>query len=257
MPNCDGHQFVLQLRQQPQAEFIPVIFLSARTTNAHQQEGFESGVDSYICKPIERSQRPTFLSMIKSLLIKSVKCRESLSSSAKDQLTNLHRREAFFEALKRQISLHQRDDEISSIAILDIDHFKLVNDTYGHLVGDKILAKFAGCLTSSLRKSDQVFRYGGEEFVILFPNTSGDTLKLIMARVKKVIKEAAFEKELGITFSSGLAELPIHPQEERCEYFVQLADQALYEAKNTGRNKIMLYNHHEDKIEEADYECKD
>ncbi len=254
MPNCDGHTFVTKLRSLPNSEFIPIIFLSAKTSSLHQQEGYNSGVDNYICKPIERKDRATFLAMIGSLLVRSARQRKTFYESARCKLTDLLRRDAFFEALDQQIALNQRDDLRSSLAILDIDHFKQVNDTYGHLVGDKILKEFASVIKDALRKTDQIFRYGGEEFVILFPNTSGKTLEKAASRVKEAVARTTFVNEIPITFSAGLYELPDTPVESEADNYIELADKTLYEAKRSGRNKILLYESSTSNVKEVKYE---
>jgi diguanylate cyclase (GGDEF)-like protein len=241
MPNCDGFQLVKKIKELPGTEFLPIIFLSARTSPQHQREGFQVGVDNYICKPIERSQRPVFLEMIRSLIDKSARQKELMTASLKDNLTGLFRRDTFYSTLKQFILASSANNSSFSISILDIDHFKKVNDTYGHNVGDAILKEFAAVVKQTLRGSvDQVFRYGGEEFVIVLANVNSSTATTVLERIRTKVKETTFTQNLPITFSAGIYEI-VRGDHDAIEQYVENADKALYEAKRSGRDCIKVF----------------
>lgn len=239
MPEIDGHQLAKQIRTNSNNPLIPFIFLSAKTSLEHQQVGFSSGADQYVCKPIERAQRPVFLAMVDSLANKYKLQKQCLESSALCSLTNLPRRGCFYTALEKATNKLNTNDKKISIVILDIDHFKAVNDNHGHLVGDKILQQFSKVVKDSLRSEDMLFRYGGEEFALILPDADPENINSIIKRIKKNVSEFQFKNNLLITFSGGIYTLPSDVDSTNFESYVEYADTALYEAKNTGRNKTM------------------
>lgn len=122
-----------------------------------------------------------------------------------------------------------------SLGIFDLDYFKKINDKYGHLTGDKILARLAGVLQNNFRKSDIIARFGGEEFVILMPSTKKERARAVFERVRKAIMNEPFLKKYRVTASGGVAQFL---ERDNLERFKQRADKALYRAKELGRNRI-------------------
>lgn len=154
-----------------------------------------------------------------------------------DGLTNLYTRAALEEEL---LSLHQRhhtQQQPYAIMLLDLDHFKRINDTYGHLVGDRVLATLGQTIRSNIRDSDIAARYGGEEFLVVFPSCGSQTA----AQIGEIIKQGLLKAELPFTqpvcFSAGVAS---STERQTLNELIDLADQRLYKAKNTGRNRIIL-----------------
>lgn len=157
-----------------------------------------------------------------------------------DQLTSLFNRRAFEDEIQLHLTNYSENQSASSLLVVDIDHFKLFNDTHGHLVGDKVLAYVAAALKKSVKGTDFVARYGGEEFVVLLPNTKLDEALTVAESLRKKIadRKLSIGKEkkhsLGsITVSVGVSTL--HNSDDRESYFVR-ADEALYRAKSSGRN---------------------
>lgn len=162
--------------------------------------------------------------------------------SITDGLTSLYNRRYFFENIEREFERAKRYKSDLSIAMLDIDYFKKINDTYGHQAGDIVLKDLAQILTKTLRKTDLIFRYGGEEIIILLPETSLHQALIPLERLRKIIAERTIkfaDKEFNYTISIGIAERT--PEIRNNDELISQADEALYRAKNSGRNKIELY----------------
>ncbi|HHJ38799.1 MAG: hypothetical protein AXA67_00530 [Methylothermaceae bacteria B42] len=165
---------------------------------------------------------------------------QALQSAYTDPLTGLYNRTALNDAFQREWKLAQRQRQPLSLLALDIDHFKKINDTYGHAAGDIALIKIAEILRKTVRASDLVFRHGGEEFLVLLNNTGIEGAKLLAERIRKAIaaKDCSdIDPELSITTSIGVASLN-HP-EETPQQLLKRADEALYRAKRNGRNLVV------------------
>lgn len=165
--------------------------------------------------------------------------RQTAEKASRDELTGLYNRRYFSEILHTQISISMASESPLGLLILDIDHFKPVNDTYGHLAGDEILKSFNDIHKNCLRKSDFIARYGGEEFVILLPNADKDTLLGIGERIRNFVKNQVFdhiEKGFYITVSIGATH---YVTGESSESLIKRADDNLYKAKNSGRNQLI------------------
>lgn len=154
----------------------------------------------------------------------------------KDSLTKLYNHNYMYEALDKQISLSNRQNNNLTVIMFDIDNFKKVNDTFGHQIGDLVLRKIADLLTNKLRKSDIVGRYGGEEFLVILPDTDIIGGFIIAEKIRKAVSKIYFEeaKGLNITISGGAVQLKNHDALQ----LVKEADNLLYKAKNEGKNKI-------------------
>ena len=165
-------------------------------------------------------------------------------TSRRDSLTNIYNRRYVFDKLNEIVKLNKIDRQMFSLAIIDIDFFKKVNDTYGHQAGDYILKEFAEILTQSIRTDDILGRYGGEEFVLLLKDTNKQSSAQIIGRILQRIRETSFNfenNEIKITFSCGISELAeIERDILTVERLVNEADRRLYKAKDTGRNRIVI-----------------
>lgn len=170
------------------------------------------------------------------------------AQARQDPLTGLHNRRAFNEQLMQQVKLRIRNPQAvpksMGVIMIDIDKFKLVNDTYGHDAGDAVLVKLAEILKMTTRSEETIARYGGEEFILLAPSTSPDELVLAGERIRKTIElvdiEIASGEHLNITASFGVATLSVPELDGDAAQLVKAADEALYEAKAAGRNRVML-----------------
>jgi len=165
-------------------------------------------------------------------------------TSIRDSLTNLYNRGYVFERLSGLMKIHKKTNILFSLAIIDIDFFKNVNDTYGHQAGDFVLKEFAEILTQSIRTDDILGRYGGEEFILILKGINRKASGQIIERILERVKESVFsyeDKEIKIAFSGGVSDISeIHIESLSVEKLVSLADKRLYKAKNTGRSKIVI-----------------
>ena len=166
--------------------------------------------------------------------------RQALHAANKDALSGVYNRSTFEETLNREVKLAHRYKRSLSVIILDIDNFKNFNDNYGHTLGDKVIKSTASNMSSCIRSTDIVFRYGGEEFVALLSNTSVDGAKLLAERIREKIETSMIQYEennINVTVSLGISQL--NEGEQNASFFSR-ADKALYEAKRTGKNKLCI-----------------
>jgi diguanylate cyclase (GGDEF)-like protein len=154
-----------------------------------------------------------------------------------DPLTGVFNRRVMSDRLASVYGIFQRSSLVSSLLIIDIDQFKSVNDTHGHYVGDKILIKLTKALTDNLRISDSLYRYGGEEFVIIAENTDLQASKVLAEKLRKVIESSIMHKGLEVTISIGVAQIG---SGESMQQWISRADQSLLKAKRDGRNQICI-----------------
>jgi diguanylate cyclase (GGDEF)-like protein len=179
--------------------------------------------------------------MYQERLEESTKRLEQMSQT--DHLTQVANRRHLLDRLSQELSRIRRLGQPLSLAILDVDHFKHVNDTYGHLCGDQVLVQLAGVLKASLRTYDLVGRYGGEEFCLILPNTDLQDALALVERLRCQIAETQFEHgrlKLGITISAGVTCSQGQPEDFRADTLLSQADEALYRAKTSGRNQTEL-----------------
>ena len=174
---------------------------------------------------------------IKKIISAGVDVYKNLSIT--DGLTNLYNKRHFDEILKNETARTKRHKRPLSLIMLDIDYFKKYNDTYGHLEGDEVLTRVGGVIKNSIRDIDSAYRYGGEEFVVILPETLGNDAVILAERVRKSIEEQRFfvnsEEIKNITASFGVTQYQI---KESIEDFVKRADKNMYHAKELGRNRV-------------------
>jgi len=160
-----------------------------------------------------------------------------------DTLTGLHNRRYFEERLGIEAQKSFYSGTPLSLVMVDIDHFKKVNDTFGHTEGDQVLCKTSSLLKNSVRKKDTVARYGGEEFILILPEAGLEASFVIAERIRRLVENTLFElgrAQINITISMGISNFPSHRAKSK-EELVKMADQALYDAKRGGRNKVCIY----------------
>jgi len=234
LPDCDGRHLLIRLRERPGLAALPVIVLTGKGRGAPQTECFALGADAYFEKPVDLN---TLAAAVATRLQRTA---EANREARQDSLTGLPNRAAFREACERARALAQRNREPLSLAILDLDRFKSVNDRHGHLVGDEVLRRVAAILVQTMRVSDVVARWGGEEFVVFFPNTNQKGAIRCLERTLEALRLERFTGENGdnfsVTFSAGVV---LYPEGATLEEAVSAADQLLYLAKVAGRNRIL------------------
>ena len=259
MPKMDGFEVVRRMKADPSLPFIPVIMQTALDSTESMVQGVDAGADDYIAKPInfkELEARVKSLLRIQALQQQLEERERQLSDanerltvmSRTDGLTGLANRRFIEERLHEMWEHGQRLHEPLSIVMCDIDHFKRVNDEYGHQAGDAVLKQFAGTLVSAAREIDRVGRVGGEEFLLILPGTVLDAAVTFAERVRENV--AAHEFDIGDgrilhrTMSCGVAAFP-HPAIASQHALVKAADDALYVAKETGRNRVVRFDSRE------------
>ncbi|GIV98141.1 MAG: hypothetical protein KatS3mg057_2798 [Herpetosiphonaceae bacterium] len=234
MPNCTGLELAAVIRQQPAYVGIPIVFLSAETDFDKQLAAMQMGGDDFLTKTIQPDQ---LVSAVTSRAQRSIVLRSLMTT---DSLTGLLNHTSFKERLALELARAQRLSTPLAFALIDIDHFKSVNDTYGHPTGDRVLRSLARLLTQRLRKTDAVGRYGGEEFGVILPSTTGamafkilHELHIGFARIRHPSERGDF----SVTFSCGIATFPEYQDAISLN---DAADKALYEAKRRGRDQVVL-----------------
>ncbi|MBX9940035.1 MAG: diguanylate cyclase [Candidatus Obscuribacterales bacterium] len=244
MPGVTGFEVCRMLRQIPRWQDLPIIFLTGQTGVEARLEAFRSGGDDYLPKPVVNEE---LLTRVKVRLDRS---RMLKDRSDKDTTTGLLLRRAFSEQLGAILAEAQRLKTTFAICLLDVDHFKKVNDTYGHLAGDKVLAGLGQLLSRRFRVDDLRGRWGGEEFMLAFRRETKATMHLAVHRVLEEFRQITFTGDKGEefcnSFSGGIAEYPLDGNS--VFELVKVADARLYMAKKRGRNQIVIDD--EENIEE-------
>jgi two-component system, cell cycle response regulator len=243
MPGIDGLEVCRRVRARSSQPYIYMMLLTVKDKVGNLVEGLESGADDYLTKPFHpqelRARLRVGLRML-DLESRLVEARESLRFKAShDSLTTIWNRGAIIEMLERELSRARRDGSSVGILLADIDHFKRVNDTRGHLVGDEVLRAITGRLKSEVRSYDSVGRYGGEEFLILLPGCDNPKLTTKAEQLVKVVERSSIGTSTGtvaVTISIGGIASGDCPHAE-VNKLLRAADTALYRAKIAGRNR--------------------
>lgn len=235
MPDMDGYDVLRLLRENSDTAEIPIIFVTGKDSVEEEGYGLELGAVDYITKPI----RPSIVkARVKTHITLKQQYDQLMGMATHDQLTGLYNRHFLSDTLSKKVSQANRHNEGLLVIMVDIDHFKNINDTFGHLKGDRILKAVADILGESARREDTVARFGGEEFVLVLDNcTVGDAL--IKAEGLRGKIEALHPEGIAVTASFGVARLDEYIQ--RYEDLLKNADTALYAAKEEGRNRVIFY----------------
>jgi two-component system, cell cycle response regulator len=232
MPDMTGFDVCQQLRKTPQYELIYIIMLTALTGSEYKIEGLDKGADDYVTKPFDISE---LFARIRVGERTAIKKREATI----DGLTKVYNRNYFEMYLAQEVSRTKRYKRELSLIITDIDYFKRINDTYGHLTGDTVLQEFAQIMMQQCRRSDLIARFGGEEFIILLPETPLKGGIIVAERMCQRIAAHTFQEVEHITASFGVASLITDGDGRE---MLRRADSALYQAKNNGRNQVVIDN---------------
>jgi diguanylate cyclase (GGDEF)-like protein len=236
MPGIDGYEVCRRLKKDDQLKDIPVIFITAKGDTEDVVEGFEAGAVDFIMKPFRAEE---VCARVKTHLTLSAALKKLTEDNETDPLTGLTNRRSFLRKADAEVARFKRSHKPFAILFGDIDFFKNINDTYGHAAGDDVLVTISRLLNTEKREVDQVARWGGEEFLILLPETNlaggvlnGNKIRELIS-AKPIIHEG---REIHITMSFGLSE---YNGEISMEKTIDLADQRLYLAKKSGRNKVV------------------
>jgi diguanylate cyclase (GGDEF)-like protein len=245
MPEMDGPQLVHHIRAAGGPGYTYIIMLTALDSKPNIITGLEAGADDYLTKPFNADELLARIRIGERIL----KLEENLTASRQqmeylalhDGLTGLLNRRALHEHAEAELSRAARSATPFSLILLDVDHFKSINDQYGHAAGDAALRLVANTLTQQVRAYDAVGRWGGEEFLILLPNTALAEARAAAERIREAIEAARLPLVEGggvrLTASLGVAMLADH---QSLHELTQQADAALYRAKQAGRNQVRL-----------------
>ncbi len=244
MPGLSGLELCKKVREKGDEEYTYIILLTSNSAQEDIVEGLKTGADDYIVKPYNRQElevRVKAGARIIGLQSELLEAKEMIRvQSRTDALTRVPNRRALFEHLDAELNRAEREKKSISIAMLDIDHFKSVNDTYGHQTGDAVLRECVARISSSVRPYDFLGRYGGEEFVLVLPGANEQDAAIICERI---LDEVRFEPfiyngvEIRFTLSAGLA---TWSGREDVDRLIAAADKALYMAKERGRDRVVF-----------------
>jgi two-component system cell cycle response regulator len=244
----DGLRLCSHLRSNERTRRLPILLVIEPEEMGGLVKGFEIGVNDYLFRPIEGNElwarvrtqmrRKRYQDLMRE------NYQRSLSLALTDSLTGLYNRRYLNAHLSSMIERAQASGKPLSLFMLDIDHFKRVNDTYGHASGDEVLRQVAGLISHNLREFDLTARIGGEEFVVVMPDTPVTAALMVADRMRKMVAEtdmplrgAATTSPQRVTVSIGVANLV---EGEGGDELLRRADEALYAAKNAGRNQVVI-----------------
>ncbi len=232
MPNCTGVEVARIIRQHDEFLSTPIVYLSGETNVALQVDAMRLGGDHFLTKPFN----PVFLNaIVKSKIERYRTLRRTMYH---DSLTGLLNHSSGKHMLDMLLSGVAHEGGFLSVVMMDIDHFKQVNDTYGHPVGDQVIRSLSWLLKQRLRKHDILCRYGGEEFLIGLPHTDAEQAFAVMDRIRQDfahIRHPYRDTHFRASASGGIATYPLH---QTGDALIKAADEALYQAKHDGRNRI-------------------
>jgi len=238
MPGMDGFEVLRCIKDDSETVHLPVIVLSGLQSSQDKVTAFDLGAVDYITKPFDLTElrvRVRSALRLHGLL-------QMLSQRAQlDGLTGLWNRAYFDQRWTEEVAACQRHARPLSLAIIDADHFKSINDTYGHPAGDQVLVGIGQILRRALRQSDVPCRYGGEEFVVIMPETTPEEACVVCERVRQTLEDVQWERHpertvtcsIGLCGSTGATDTP-------ADVWLQTADELLYQAKQGGRNRVAV-----------------
>lgn len=249
MPTMDGYETTRRIRafeKDNAKEWHPIIFLSGRTAPADIAKGIEAGGDDYLAKPVDSVVLTAKISAMQRIadmrqrLLEATQQLEVLANT--DELTHLPNRRHFLSMLDAEISRSKRHNLPLAVAYFDLDHFKQINDNYGHEIGDYVLREIANTLAENLRTEDSIGRLGGEEFCLCLPGAAAETVMNPCERYRALIEKLDIHYndsiKLQVTASFGITNLT--PRDNSIKDVLERADKALYEAKRKGRNRVEI-----------------
>lgn len=249
MPGLDGLDVVRELRAKNPASYTYVLMLTSRKQQEDILAAMEAGVDDYLKKPFDAQELRARLRVgdrilgLEQRLVKALETSEFRATH--DSLTGLYNRGAILDSLKREMCRREREQSALGICIVDLDRFKSVNDSYGHLAGDEVLKHVARCMENSVRPYDSVGRFGGEEFLVIAPNCDLQETTRLAERMRQIVSADEVQIDghsIGVTISLGAGAVSQHNGNVAATALLQATDAALYRAKQRGRNRVEVAN---------------
>jgi len=236
LPDTNGMDVLQQLVDKSRQEHTPIIMISVEDTKDYRIRAYRCGAMDFCAKPLD----PELLIALIDNRFRMI--RSWQRSIIVDELTQAYNRKHFNRAIQQLISDFQRTGRVFATALMDLDRFKQVNDTYGHPMGDEVLRTFAANVRKTKRDADIFCRYGGEEFALLLPNTDRDQAEELLQRIRGQFSTHTFssdDRAFQVTFTAGVTDS--REDNAFADKLVEEADQALYSGKQSGRNRTVLY----------------
>ena len=242
LPAMGGLELTKSIRKNKDSD---VIVMTGYGDDYSYEEAINFGASDFVIKPVRLEELLLRLKRVlkeRELTNERVRMMEKLQKLAvTDGLTKLYNSRTFYSQLETEVDRFNRYKHPLALLLLDLDHFKEYNDSYGHLEGDKVLVRFSQIIKSCLRANDSAYRYGGEEFTVILPETAGAEARTVAQRIRSALEAERFspqnEKDVKITISIGVTE---YQEKEELSTFIQRADQAMYLSKQKGRNKVSM-----------------
>jgi diguanylate cyclase (GGDEF)-like protein len=238
MPEMDGFEVLRRLKDSAATHNLPVIVLSGKTGSEDKVSAFDLGATDYVTKPCDMAELRARL----RAALRTERLMSLLAERAEvDGLTGLGNRASFNKRWAEKVAEVQRYKCALSLAMIDADHFKRINDTYGHPAGDQVLQTIGQLLQHECRTPDIVCRYGGEEFAMIMPNTGPADAAQVADRIRVAIAQVVWPRhpEHPVTVSIGLSGTSANGPSVTAEQWIDLADKNLYTAKHSGRNRVI------------------
>jgi two-component system, cell cycle response regulator len=246
MPGLDGLELCRKLRQHGEGPYRYLLLVTAKDNKQDVVAGLEAGADDYLTKPFDVDElraRVRSGNRILQLQDALLQAHEKLRyDAAHDGLTGIWNRRAILDLLRKEVERHHRNGQPLGIIMADVDHFKQINDSYGHLAGDMVLREVVERIAQSMRSYDFVGRYGGEEFLIIVPGCDAPALAANAERIRSAIALHSIRTDtaqLSITLSLGVVSMPANSVFDY-ESMLHAADVALYRAKANGRDRVEI-----------------
>jgi two-component system chemotaxis response regulator CheY len=248
MPGLDGPELIRRIRGAGWPGYTYIILLTAKSGREDIVEGLNVGADDYVTKPFSRAELLARMGVGSRILDLETRLSESLAReealATRDSLTGLPNRRALFDRARAELNRAQREGKSIGLVMMDIDHFKPINDQFGHAAGDEALRRVAEVLRKSKREYDYAGRWGGDEFLAILPGTSIMQAGMVAERIRSSIEMVRLDAgagavELRLSLGVACASPAVHPVE--LDELLQQADGALYRAKAEGRSRVCLH----------------
>ncbi len=236
MPDCKGSDLALAIRYEDAWLSLPIIYLSAEDDLDEQMKALSNGGDDFLTKPISDTR------LIATVEARAARARKVSELMSQDSLTGLLKHSNIKDRLTQEVEHTRRQGTVMAMAMVDLDHFKSVNDTWGHPMGDQVIKTLAHLLRQRLRRQDSIGRYGGEEFAIVLPDCTAEDAVHLLDDIRQRFGEIRFSHEgqsFTVTLSAGIA---TSDQCTDAQSLLAAADAALYEAKDEGRNQVRRFS---------------
>ncbi len=234
MPEVDGIELARAIRYDEELADLPIVFHSAEDAIPRKPQALDLGADDYLQKPVVAAE---LVRLVRSRALRARRLRRLMT---RDSLTGLLNHKTLLDELALELARASRNDQPLSFAMLDLDHFKEVNDTYGHQAGDTVIVTLGRQIRRRLRSTDRIGRYGGEEIGVVLPDTRVETASRVIDGIRKRFSRITEATGHRVTLSAGVAGCPPHVDPER---LVEAADRLLYSAKRGGRNRVVSAAH--------------